>query len=89
MIQWGSELQTTEIQIVESCPNLQMDQLASEDQMKIMLADIWIPYNLAVIWKYTAKLITLWYDNFGENHTPLQRNGMAATPKMMSRTIRS
>ena len=50
MIQWGSELQTTEIQIVESCPNLQMDQLASEDQMKIMLADIWIPYNLAVIW---------------------------------------
>ena len=24
----------------------------------------------------------LWYDNFGENQTPLQRNGMAAIPKL-------
>ena len=27
-------------------------------------------------------LIILWYDNFGENHTPLQRNGMTAIPKI-------
>ena len=31
--------------------------------------------------KYTAKLIILWYDHFGENHTPLHRNGMATIPK--------
>ena len=31
--------------------------------------------------KYTAKLIILWYDNFGKNQTPLQWNGMAAIPK--------
>ena len=31
--------------------------------------------------KYTAKFIILWRDNFGENHTPLQRNGMTAIPK--------
>ena len=30
--------------------------------------------------KYTAKLIILWYDNFGENHTPL--NWMTAISKM-------
>ena len=24
-----------------------------------------------------AKLTIIWYDNFGENQTPLQRNGMA------------
>ena len=28
-----------------------------------------------------AKLTHLWYDNFGKNQTPLQRNGMAAIPK--------
>ena len=32
--------------------------------------------------KYRAKLIILWYDNFGVNQTPLQRNGMAAIPQM-------
>ena len=32
--------------------------------------------------KYTAKLIILWYENFGENHTPLHRNGMTAIPKL-------
>ena len=31
--------------------------------------------------KYTAKLIILWYDNYGKNQTLLQRNGMAAIPK--------
>ena len=25
--------------------------------------------------KYKAKLTFLWHDNFGENQTPLQRNG--------------
>ena len=38
--------------------------------------------------KYTAKLIFLWYDNFGENQTPLQRNGMAAIPKKVWMEIR-
>ena len=28
-----------------------------------------------------AKLTFLWYNNFGENQTPLQRNGMAAIPQ--------
>ena len=32
--------------------------------------------------KYTTKLILLWYDCFGENQTPLKRNGMAAIPKI-------
>ena len=32
--------------------------------------------------KYTAKPIILWFDNFGENHTPLQRNGMTALQKL-------
>ena len=36
--------------------------------------------------KYTAKLINLWYDNFGENHTPLQRNGMTAISKREKKT---
>ena len=27
--------------------------------------------------------IILRYDNFGENQTPLQRNGMAAIPKIL------
>ena len=31
------------------------------------------------------KLTNLWYDNFGENQTPLQRNAMAAIPKIMLR----
>ena len=31
--------------------------------------------------KFTAKLTFLWYDYFGENHTPLHRNGMAAKTK--------
>ena len=34
------------------------------------------------IGKYTAKLVILWCDNFSEKHTPLQRNGMAADPKI-------
>ena len=29
-----------------------------------------------------AKLTFLWYDDFGTNQTPLQRNGMAAIPKI-------
>ena len=33
------------------------------------------------IGKNTAKLIILWYDNFGENQASLQRNGMAAITK--------
>ena len=28
-----------------------------------------------------TKLIILWYDKFGENHSPLRRNGMTAIPK--------
>ena len=32
---------------------------------------------------YMAKLTILWYDNFGKNQTPLQRNGMTAIPKNM------
>ena len=28
-------------------------------------------------------LTILWYDNFCKNQTPLQRNGMAAIPKML------
>ena len=35
------------------------------------------------IGKYTAKLIILCYDNFGENHTPLQRNGITAIPNIV------
>ena len=31
---------------------------------------------------YTAKLIILWYDNFGKNRIPLQRAGMAAITKI-------
>ena len=31
-----------------------------------------------------GKLIILWFDNFGENQTPLQRNDMAAIPKIWS-----
>ena len=34
------------------------------------------------IGKYTAKLIILWYDNFSKNHTPQQKNGMTAIPKI-------
>ena len=30
------------------------------------------------------KLNFLWYDNFGENQTPLQGNGMAAIPKRLN-----
>ena len=33
------------------------------------------------IGKNTAKLIVLWYDNFGKNQASLQRNGMAAITK--------
>ena len=32
--------------------------------------------------KYMAKLTFLWYDNFGEKGS-LQRNGMAAIPKIL------
>ena len=31
-----------------------------------------------------AKLTFLWYDNFGENRTPLHRNGMVAIPKILN-----
>ena len=34
------------------------------------------------IGNYMTLLIILWYDYFGENHTPLQRNGIAAIPKI-------
>ena len=34
------------------------------------------------IGKYTASLTFLWYDNFGKNCTPLQKNGLASIPKM-------
>ena len=34
---------------------------------------------------FTAKLIIIWYDYFGENHTPLVRTGTAATPKKAAR----
>ena len=30
-----------------------------------------------------AQLTFLWYDNFGQNQTPLQWNGMAAIPKIL------
>ena len=33
------------------------------------------------IGNYTAQLTILWYDLFDNNHTPLQKNGMAAIPK--------
>ena len=36
-----------------------------------------------------AKLTFLWYDNFGENQTHLQRNGMAAIPKRQEFIIRT
>ena len=35
------------------------------------------------IGKYTAKLTFLWYNYFGKNQTPLQRNGMAAISKIV------
>ena len=38
--------------------------------------------------KYTAKLIILWYDSFGENHTPPHRKGMTAIPKRMNVTYK-
>ena len=34
---------------------------------------------------FTAKLIILLYDYFGENHTPLVWTGMAAIPKKVAR----
>ena len=30
---------------------------------------------------HTAQLTILWFNLFGENHTPLLRNGMAVIPK--------
>ena len=33
-----------------------------------------------IIGNYTALFMILWYDLFGENHTLLQRNGMAVIP---------
>ena len=36
-----------------------------------------------------AKLTYLWYDNFGENCTPLQINGLAAIPKSISTSFRT
>ena len=35
----------------------------------------------------SVTLTILWYDNFGENQTPLQRNGMAAITKIASPPI--
>ena len=32
--------------------------------------------------KYMAKLIIIWYDNFGEKHTSLLRRSMTAIPKI-------
>ena len=37
------------------------------------------------IGKSTAKLTFLWYDNLGENQTPLQRNGLPAIPKNVAK----
>ena len=34
-------------------------------------------------WQIYGQAYKLWYDNFGENQTPLQRNGMSAIPKEM------
>ena len=34
-----------------------------------------------------AKLTFLWYDYFGENQKPLQRNGIAAIPKIGLKNI--
>ena len=39
------------------------------------------------ICKYTAKVTLLRCDYFGENQTPLQRNGMAAIPKMLETRV--
>ena len=36
-----------------------------------------------------AKLTFLWYDNFGKNQTPLQRNGMAAIPIIVDKCDRN
>ena len=33
--------------------------------------------------KYTAQITILWFDNIGDKHTPLQRNGMTSIPKML------
>ena len=30
-----------------------------------------------------AKLVILWYDNVGKNHTPLHRNGMTDIPESL------
>ena len=38
-------------------------------------------------WQLCAKLSILWYDLFGENHTPLQKNGMAAIPKNEMKSV--
>ena len=38
--------------------------------------------NSAIKW-----LTTLWYDNFGENQDPLQRNGMAAIQKITHQKV--
>ena len=40
-----------------------------------------------IIGKYTAKLTFLWHGNFGKNCTPLQRNGMAAIPKITRKSL--
>ena len=43
------------------------------------------PNSLSLLFTFPlfnkAQLTFLWYDYFGENHTPLHRNGMAATSK--------
>ena len=41
-------------------------------------------FLLSPLYYITTCIFILWYDNFGENHTTLQRNGMAAIPKIYS-----
>ena len=36
---------------------------------------------------YMAKLTFLWYDYFGENQTPQQRNGIAAITKIVAESF--
>ena len=40
------------------------------------------PYSSAPLYRQVDKFKFLWYDNFGENQTPLQRNGLTAIPKI-------
>ena len=55
----------------------------ASDCISNMFINMWILIFPLKIGKYTAKLTFLLYDNFGENKTPLERNGMAAILKIM------